>query len=207
MPRCAIHDDAYDTQHICARCRKDPANADWVKSVDGEADQVEAEFVVERWQPDETDRKIARALAIGKTSLRGAAAEAGCSLTRVQAFVRRVMEFQPEARRVWPDRLPPNAEQDECTHAWQAHSDLGEGCYICRLCGVPGRRSVKHGHITPRVRHPGHRRPTQTVEFRPLVEPPDNDVVGVRAPLRRIHSNRHDDLFNDLDAFEPPNED
>jgi hypothetical protein len=207
VPRCTIHDDAYDTNFICGRCRKDPANADWVKSVDGEADQAEADFVVEQWSPDETDGKIARALLIGRTSLRGAAVEAGCSLTRVQTFVRRVMTPQPEAAyRVARDRLPVRTDQSTCHHMWQARSELGRGVYACRLCNVPGRRSVGTGHITPRVRHEGHRQPEQTVEFKALGEPPDNEDVGARARLHRMHSNRHDDLFNAFDDFEPPTE-
>lgn len=193
---CCICKNDYTTTHICASCRRDPANADWVRSVDGETSEAEVEHIVERWQPDDTDIAIARAL-FDRKSLRQTASEVGCTVARVRAFKASVMVAGNSVRTV---RAAPLGASPACVHEWEERSDLGMGAYACVLCGIPGRRSVQRGTITPRVRHVGYRKPPLTVAFKPLAEQPDSDVDG-RAPLKRLHSNRHEQIYNDDEAI------
>lgn len=134
VTRCAIHHDAYDSSHICAACRRDPANAEWVAHVDAEAAANEP----------------------------------------------------PRSAR--PRRAPPPST---CQHEWEPRSDLGRGCYTCRTCSVPGRRSVRTGAIRPNVRHEGYSEPPLTVDFKALNEERLDAFLGEgRSLLRRMHSNR-----------------
>lgn len=134
MSRCAIHNDAYDSQHICAACRRDPANAEWVANVDAEAAANEP----------------------------------------------------PRSAR--PRKAAPPSS---CTHDWEPRSDLGRGCYTCRACSAPGRRSVRTGAIRPNVRHAGYSEPPLTVDYKALNEERLDAFLGEgRSLMRRVHSNR-----------------
>lgn len=95
------------------------------------------------------------------------------------------------------------AEPIACTHQWQPRSDLGRGCYSCSKCGLEGRKKRSSGTVTPNVRHPGHRRPELTVDFKPLGSGPASDEDGpFLAPMHSTRSvaHRHMEEYLDFQA-------
>lgn len=71
-PRCEICGDAYGTGRVCAACREDPANRDWVASREPsvevrDTDDVRAAYERPTREFTETERAVARGIAMGLT--------------------------------------------------------------------------------------------------------------------------------------------
>lgn len=89
---CCICGDAYGTRFVCAPCRSDPANADWVEgqevivaSVERASDPTPWGERQQPWRPSAKFRRVVCLLVYSRgSSLRDVATRAKCSLAYVQ---------------------------------------------------------------------------------------------------------------------------
>ena len=137
------------TRVVCASCRRDPANAQWVRDVDGDNHRPEPQ----RWVVSDLERQIARELLFGSRSVRGAARALGCSPSTVRWFVTRLFSDGRTNRRASDGTSLP-VTPTACEHVWIAASELGMAMYVCTSCDQHGRRKIASGKIEPMKSQP-----------------------------------------------------
>lgn len=181
---CEICCNAFGSGVACKRCRKDPANREWIAQLDGDAQALP---VPQRWVVNDLERRIARELLFGTGTIRGAARAVGCKPEQARWFVNRLLSIgRSNRRRSDGTSATLPAPAPECSgHQWSPASDAGLAMYSCIACGWYGRRDLLTGAINPTTTEPEGARPAPTVDFKTKWSPDDRRRLQKALPLDR----------------------